>query len=271
MGLHDNYSRPVFEIEKKITAMRNAALGVLLADGCDVIVDEMNLRAQYVRALMEIAQKNGATVEIIDFSHVSVDECIARDKERSDRERIGANVIQSTYDRYLASLNGKPLPLPTLRDPVQPKTYEPPSNGIIAVMVDLDGTIALLDRSPYDEASVSFDRPNTPVIATIRALYDAGHSPVFMSGRTEGCRVDTERWIIKHMDWMFGAYGESRPTLFMRAIGDRRPDDRVKLELFDRHVRDVYDVRMVFDDRDSVVKLWRSMGLSCMQVNYGDF
>ena len=57
----------------------------------------------------------------------------------------------------------------------------------------------------------------------------------------------------------------------MRAVGDSRPDPVIKLELFNEHVHDRYDVRVVRDDRNSVVDLWRSMGLTCLQVAPGDF
>jgi hypothetical protein len=31
------------------------------------------------------------------------------------------------------------------------------------------------------------------------------------------------------------------------------------------------EIMCVFDDRDKVVKMWRENGISCFQVNYGDF
>ena len=45
----------------------------------------------------------------------------------------------------------------------------------------------------------------------------------------------------------------------------------MKLELFDRHVRDSYDVRYVLDDRQQVVDAWRSIGLTVFQVAEGNF
>ena len=57
----------------------------------------------------------------------------------------------------------------------------------------------------------------------------------------------------------------------MRATGDFRPDSVVKEEIYNNHIKDNYYVAGVFDDRDSVVKLWRDLGLTCFQVYYGDF
>ena len=57
----------------------------------------------------------------------------------------------------------------------------------------------------------------------------------------------------------------------MRDTGDGRPDNVVKLEIFDREVRERYNVVGVFDDRNKVVSMWRSLGLTVFQVADGDF
>ena len=48
------------------------------------------------------------------------------------------------------------------------------------------------------------------------------------------------------------------------------PDDVLKKDMLDKHV-DINDVFLVVDDRDRVVKLWRSLGLTTFQVLDGDF
>jgi hypothetical protein len=45
----------------------------------------------------------------------------------------------------------------------------------------------------------------------------------------------------------------------------------VKLEIFDREIRERYYVVGVFDDRNKVVSMWRSLGLTVYQVADGDF
>lgn len=57
----------------------------------------------------------------------------------------------------------------------------------------------------------------------------------------------------------------------MRKSGDMRKDSIVKREMFDEHIRGRYNVNFVLDDRNQVVELWRSMGLTCLQVADGDF
>ena len=57
----------------------------------------------------------------------------------------------------------------------------------------------------------------------------------------------------------------------MRSTKDNRPDDIVKKELLDKMREEGYNPILVFDDRDSVVKMWRENGIPTFQVNYGDF
>lgn len=59
--------------------------------------------------------------------------------------------------------------------------------------------------------------------------------------------------------------------LHMRKTGDTRRDSTVKRELYERHLAH-RDVLCVLDDRDQVVRMWREeLGLTCLQVAYGDF
>ena len=57
----------------------------------------------------------------------------------------------------------------------------------------------------------------------------------------------------------------------MRREGDNRKDSIVKHELFWKVVAPHWNVIGVLDDRQQVVDMWRSMGLTCAQVAPGDF
>lgn len=134
-----------------------------------------------------------------------------------------------------------------------------------AVIVDIDGTLAIItDRSPYSYLGVLKDKPNVPVIEVARALASAGHTLVIVSGRSELAREDTELWLARHLGAPFeGPY--------MRSVGDDRKDEVIKRELYDREIRPRFDVLCVLDDRDQVVRMWRAVGLVCLQVAPGDF
>ena len=57
----------------------------------------------------------------------------------------------------------------------------------------------------------------------------------------------------------------------MRKTKDFRSDSIIKTEIYNEFIKDKYFVDLVLDDRDSVVKTWRDLGLLCLQVYYGDF
>jgi hypothetical protein len=66
--------------------------------------------------------------------------------------------------------------------------------------------------------------------------------------------------------------GEAFPyRLIMRATGDMRKDSIIKQELLEREIVPNSFVDFVLDDRNQVVDMWRSLGLTCLQVDYGDF
>ncbi|MGH3374134.1 MAG: DNA polymerase beta superfamily protein [Actinoallomurus sp.] len=137
-------------------------------------------------------------------------------------------------------------------------------------LVDLDGTVALRDetrpdvRRFYDWHRVGEDLPNRPVVGVVHALVRSGHRIIYLSGRSESARAATSVWIAEHV----GVPGEA---LLMRASDDSRPDSVIKRELYERYVAPRYTVTAVLDDRNTVVRMWRDLGLTVLQVADGDF
>src|SRR5918994_7660473 len=120
------------------------------------------------------------------------------------------------------------------------------------VIFDLDGTFAFLgDRSPYDASRAEHDEVNQAVHFVYEAIRSGKPETavLLVSGREDRWRAETERWLERH-----GIIAEG---LFMRRAGDRRKDTGVKREIYEGHIAGHYTVRVVFDDRDQVVRLWR--------------
>ncbi len=133
----------------------------------------------------------------------------------------------------------------------------------IAVICDIDGTLAhMVNRGPYDPTKYLDDVRDDLVAWAFDAL-SVGAVRIIMSGRDEDYRADTELWL-KRNEIEFD-------QLYMRPSGDNRNDAIVKQELYEAHVKDVYDVRCVLDDRNRVVDMWRANGLRVFQVADGDF
>ncbi|SBT50465.1 phosphatase domain-containing protein [Micromonospora narathiwatensis] len=250
--------------EGQVTRVQRAQVTALLAARVSVCVDDTNLRSRTLRDWAELAERFGAAFEVHDFTDVPLEECLRRDAARSEVDRVGEAAIRRLHERYLAN-RPLPLPIPTVRTGGPARVHEARTERPDIVLVDIDGTVALnVSRSPYDMTRVGEDMPNEAVIAAVRAMHAAGHGVVFCSGRDASARADTVAWLDRHVKVPYLA-------LHLRAIGDHRKDAVVKQEIYEREIRDRYRVVGVFDDRQQVVRMWRSLGLTVFQVAEGDF
>lgn len=258
--------------EQSITLIQQTAARDALSAGRDVIVDDLNLRAKYARAWADLAVECGADLQTLDLTWVPVETCIDRDAARgaTGGRMVGEKVIRDLHAKFLASGGLAPItPTPATETSAAEPYVKPFAEAPPAWLVDVDGTLALMDgRGPFEWHRVGEDQPNLPVIEMIRALHTAGteeweNTIIVMSGRDEICRPETEAWLKRNR--------VPYDLIFMRSAGDMRKDALVKAELFDRHVRPVFDVRGVIDDRRQVVDFWRSVGLMCAQVAPGNF
>jgi len=248
--------------EGQVTAVQRATVEALLRARADVVVDDTNLRPRTMREWAEVAARYDATFEVHDFTDVPLAECLRRDAERPAGEQVGEVGIRRMYDRYL---KGRSLPLPIPQVQRSDVRYLPDENLPPAVLVDIDGTVAVIgDRGPYDWHRVGEDTPNEAVIEAVRAMHAAGNAIVFCTGRDEYSRDQTEAWL----DLFVGVPYEG---LFMRPWGDGRRDSIVKQEIFESRIRDRWRIVGVFDDRQHVVRMWRSLGLTVFQVAEGDY
>lgn len=141
-------------------------------------------------------------------------------------------------------------------------------NKLLAVLVDIDGTIALRgDRDPYAHEHAMEDAVNWPVVYAVDALHAVYHARiVLVSARKEKFREITEYWLWKHQ-----IFAGQIDVLHMRPNKDQRADQHVKRDIYLSLVEPTYKVQVVFDDRDRVVKMWRELGLTCFQVAPGGY
>ncbi len=211
-----------------------------------MLIDDTNLHPMHerdIRALIE----DKATIEIKDFTDVDVETCIQRDRKRPNY--VGERVIRQMYRDFL-----QPKPPVLEFDPALPT----------AVVCDLDGTLALLNgRNPYDASRCEEDLVNEPVADILKTYFLNGYTILLASGRSEEHRPQTERWLQKH--------SIQYTALFMRPAGDNRKDAIIKQEIYEQHMLGRYTIKFILDDRNQVVDLWRSLGLTVLQVAEGDF
>lgn len=240
------YSR---ENEAQVIRIRDEVILDALNHDKNVVVDDTNFNPVHESQLRDLAAKQGAEFEIDDdFLGVSLDECIARDLKRP--VSVGETVIRRMYNQFV-----RPKPPVVEYDSALPD----------AIICDIDGTLAhMVNRGPYDTSKYLDDEPDELVPLALRhlaKLYDA--DSIIVSGRSVEFESDTKAWLAKH--------GVSYDLLLMRPAGDTRKDYIVKQELYEEHIKGKYNVRLILDDRNQVVDMWRSRGLQVFQVAEGDF
>jgi predicted kinase len=251
------------ENERHILSIRDQLITHYLLAGYDVIVDDTNFVPKHTQHITELVKSLAGLDVVIETKLFNVDpkECIKRNELRAEHERVPEKVIWDMYNKFVRPNEYIDQTPYTGYDPTLPN----------AIICDLDGTLALLDdRSPYNCEEAGGDRVNLAVHGVLAAMCDM-YKPlyvIFVSGRNERCRAATESWL-EAIGWVVG---DGLNYLFMRDDYDTRKDPIVKLDLFNKHVRGKFNVKFVLDDRDQVVEMWRkTLGLTCLQVNYGAF
>ena len=252
--------------EKYVLQLRDHIILTTLNLGKSVIVDDTNFHPSHEERIRDLVTgfnegtygnepliNNKVQVEV-KFFDVSPEECIKRDLQRPNS--VGAKIIWDMYNKYL-----KP----------EIEKIEPMKQDISlphAIIIDLDGTIALMNgRSPYDWSRCDEDLPNKSILRIVQDyIWNSDYTVIFLSGRDSRGRGKTLDWLKSNLD-----LARTKYELHMRTEKDNRKDLIIKKELFDAHVKGKYYIDFILDDRDQIVKLWRSMGLTCLQVADGDF
>lgn len=250
-------------VETLITAAVDAAVALALENGMNVVVDATHCRLEYLRqGLAKVAHSATASFK---YFPIDLDEAIVRDETRE--RSVGADVIRAMHanlQEWAGDFDFGAVIPPTRRSARTASRNYDPNGESAAVIFDIDGTLAIMgDRSPFDWKRVGLDAPNDPVVEMAIHHRDMGDRIVLMSGRSSACRAETEAWLDEHNV----PYHE----LHMRKEGDSRKDSEVKLELYDRHVRDKYRVYCVYDDRPQVVEMWHGLGLFVFNVLQGNY
>jgi uncharacterized HAD superfamily protein len=146
------------------------------------------------------------------------------------------------------------------------------------VIVDIDGTISkvgerlkYLQQDPKDweafYADCFDDEPIPEIITLVQDLFENLNDIIFCTGRRESCRAKTKHWIEKNLGYKIA----TGCLLLMRENNDHRHDTEVKPGLIKNAGIELGSIAYVLEDRTSMVKKWRELGLICLQVAEGDF
>jgi predicted kinase len=248
--------------EKHINVLQDEQIRYWLHQGMNVILDNTNLRPQYIDHFhSEFGHLAEISYEIFD---IGIDECknnvIGRDGN------INTDYINSQHKQFMDMIA-------YLHAPKFSNTYGVQRNNKLkkAIIVDIDGTVADCTgiRSPYDGENLHKDRPILPVKlllnrmkgSLIKRILDPV-TIIYLSGREDKWKDGTIKWL-KSNGFPFDGH------MYMRRTNDLRKDSTVKEELYFKNVHPKFDTQFVIDDRLQVCHNCYKMGLFCLNVNQG--
>lgn len=123
--------------ENVVTSVQHAAISAVLKSGQSVAVDDTNLNTKFLKKLIAIGVRAGATVEEMQFP-VDTNEALRRNQLR-DR-KVPDEVIRQMQDRF------KNMPAFETLVPPTPRPYAGTPGKPKAVIVDIDGTLGRKER-----------------------------------------------------------------------------------------------------------------------------
>lgn len=260
------------EKERFVLDVQHNIIRSALEQDINVVADNTHLVQKTVNKLHSLAREVGdVTVEEVFFD-VPLETCLERNAAREGLARVPDKVVRDMYKQSQGIKNGghiKPLtyfPKPT---PVQQDKSLP-----AAIICDLDGSLCLLNgRDPYNASTCEQDLPNVPVAIAVYSFWLAGLKILFVSGREDKYKDPTIKFLEKTFpkvevdgdDCMLDY------ELYMRKSGDYRKDYIIKEEILRRDILSKYCVDIVIDDRPSVIRMWRGLGLTCFALNDKEF
>jgi phosphoglycolate phosphatase-like HAD superfamily hydrolase len=157
------------------------------------------------------------------------------------------------------------------------------SNDQPLYIFDLDGTLAdgthrthhlfqeVRDYSSWRKfyAECHDDKPIWSVINTMEHLRSCGSDVWIFSGRSDEVWEKTVRWLEEYTSFR---EAELILKLVMRPAGNTEQDHLLKKGWYENMLEvDRKRLVAIFDDRQRVVDMWRSLGLTCFQVAPGNF
>ena len=267
------------ENEKFLLNIRDKIIEKALRDNKSVIVSDTNFPfgGMHYQKICDIAKSVGDVTIIEKFFDVSPEECKRRNALRE--RKVPEEVIDNMYNKYVKGKSDKYQ----FKEVYFPKIEKAKYNYNLpdCVYLDIDGTLSEMgNRSPYDWNKVYIDSCNENIRKIIQLIKYHNESAMYESinfnrnyqkfikvfiftGRDGSCLEMTKKWLddcdIYYHD------------IFIRPAGNTEKDSIIKERIYKEHIEGKYNLLFGIDDRISVVNNFRSLGLTILQCNYGDF
>ena len=253
-NIHEYYKRSdLNSLEKKVTAFEDTMVYEGIEMWKHIIVDATHLSINYLK---RFSYWNTPTYVTI-FNTEDIKTCFESDDKRT--RKVGKDVISNQYKKFKKLINSEEF----LNLKFDKEYLGNSVKNKRVIVFDIDGTLAEKgSRNPFNEKDVLQDEVHSSVVHMLQMYFNSGNEVIVCTGRTEGCRKDTEQWFRINVGFV--------PKIYMRNVGDVRPDWQVKTEMWNDICKDRY-ISLLVDDRNQVVRRARMLGLKVAQVEYGNF
>ena len=134
------------------------------------------------------------------------------------------------------------------------------SEKINAIIVDLDGTLAILNsRGPFEWENVGNDNLNRPIAELMAMSQKHSYKTIILSGRDEAASEKTIKWLNQN-DIIYD-------KLYLRPSNNQMSNADYKRMIFINEIQAKYNVLFILEDLPEVVKMWRDeFSLTVLQV-----
>lgn len=241
--------------EELVTKIVNEKINKASLENKNIISSDTNLNKKYRNSYKHKLEQLGYEVEFKYFD-IDFDKAVKWDLHRADS--VGKDVIYEQWLKYH-------------EDKVIKQNEKLPE----AIIVDIDGTCAhMWNRGSFEWDKVGEDFHDIEIFHIIKDNWLRGRRIIFLSGRDSCCYTKTRCWLTNHLckyidNNILSEYASKNNgsyDLYMRKEGDMRKDSIVKEELFNEHIRDKYNVKLVLDDRPQImIDLWHKLNLKVLQ------
>ena len=251
-----------FENEKFILSIRDEIIIKALNKGKSVIVDDTNfpVGGKHYHRMCEIAQSVGNVLVIQKYFDISLKDALKANKGPY-RVEVPESIIRNMYKKHI---KGQSFNLESLYFQKVKRikyNFKLPD----CVIFDIDGTLAHHNnRNIFDWSKVGTDSLDEQMSLIFEKIKESlSTHMIIMTGRDGAARKNTEKWLYdKNLEY---------DMLLMKGVNDNRKDIIVKKELYEKNIKDKYNVLAVFDDRKQVIEMWRSLGILALQCDAGNF
>lgn len=252
-----HFNKWSYNNEKATMSTQKAIVRRMLAMGLNVIIDDTNLTQRHVDLWKGLANEIQKISVETKWINTSLSECLERNAIR------GMNGSREVPENVIWSM---------AREIDYPKSHFPRE-----IIVDMDGTMADIEHRRHFVTgegkkdwhnffeAMEFDTLRRDVWEMVKKDAKENNAEIiFVSGRPDNYRDHTTWWLHQVLDSeMDGS------ILFMRPASDSRPDTEIKQKILDKYFHKENIIR-VYDDRPSVIRMWRSNGLDVIDVGDGE-